>query len=425
MTKIPTGLFKRGSKLAFAASKLALHEVSSRLKTWEGEKEKLEAQIRAAKSFVSTLSELKGASLKLGQLLSLDLGDFLPPPVISVLETLHKNVVALPYSDIEKILKDELKEKFYDLTDISATALATASIGQVHTARLNGKLVVLKVQYPNVADSIPQDVKILSFILNQFNLFQGKKIDFTEILKEVTDVLYLETDYANELKMLQSYTENFKDSTYVIPRPESDYSTKKVLCMEFIDGKPFSEWLVDASKDQKIKIADDFMNLYLKEFFNFGLVQTDPNPGNFLITSNNKIALLDFGAVRMYSKDFVMGYTRIIDASLKGESEVVMKESFRLGFIDEKESNETKEIFLKMISLITQPFGLDDPHDFKDRSIIDQSQKLSWELIEKSQFSPPPKELFFLHRKLVGVFVIIRKLNVKLVLKDYWNVIPR
>ena len=192
MSKIPSGLFNRGSKLALAASKLAFHEVSSRLKTWEGEKEKLESQIRAAKSLVQTLSELKGASLKVGQLLSLDLGDLLPPQVVKIMEALHQSAVSLPFSEIEKILKSELKEKFHDLSEISSSPLATASIGQVHTARLHGKKVILKVQYPDVAASIPQDVRILSILLNQFNKIQGKKIDFSELLKEVEEVLILE-----------------------------------------------------------------------------------------------------------------------------------------------------------------------------------------------------------------------------------------
>lgn len=421
MTKLPTGIWKRGSKLAFAASKIALTEVSSRLKSWETEKEKLESQLATTRALVKTLSELKGASMKLGQLLSLDFGDFLPPEIIKVLEGLHQDAVSLSYKDIEKILKQELGNKFDELSDISQKPIASASIGQVHTAWLGDKKVVLKVQYPNVAKTIPQDVKILSTLLTQLARIQNKQIDFSPLLQEVSEVMRLEADYLNELKMLQQYRENFKDSRFVIPDGYADFSTDKVLCLDFVEGQKLTDWLQTADSDLKEKVADDLLMLYLKEFFQHGLVQTDPNPGNFFITPENKIALLDFGAVKFYKAEFISGYTKVIKAALAENREQVLQHSYEMGFIDPRENDETKNTYCDLINLVANHFRTYDIFDFKDKSFITESQKLAWQLSKKSQFSPPPKELIFLHRKLGGIFVLIRKLGVSMVLKDYWD----
>ena len=104
MAKIPTGLWSRGSKLMGMASKMAINEIGSRLKNWEDEKDKLQSKVELAQTIVKTMSELKGASMKLGQLMSMDMGEFLPPEVIKVLENLHQNSTFLPYDKIEEIL---------------------------------------------------------------------------------------------------------------------------------------------------------------------------------------------------------------------------------------------------------------------------------------------------------------------------------
>jgi len=160
VAKIPTGLWSRGTKLMGMASKMAVNEIGSRIKGWEDEKDKIKNKVELAQTIVKTMSELKGASMKLGQLMSMDLGEYLPPEVIKVLENLHQNSTFLPYDKIEAILKEELGDKFSHLTNISIIPLAAASIGQVHTATLDGKAVVIKVQYPGVADSIPSDLRL-------------------------------------------------------------------------------------------------------------------------------------------------------------------------------------------------------------------------------------------------------------------------
>ncbi len=423
MAKIPTGLWSRGSKLVGMASKIAINEISSRVKNWEDEKSKVASKIELAQSIVKTMSEMKGASMKLGQLISMDLGNYLPPEVIKVLESLHQQSTFLPFEEIEIILKNELKEKYQEFQDISREPIAAASIGQVHSARLNNKQVVIKIQYPGVAESIPSDLKILQILFKNLAFFNGKEMDLKPFFAEVQEVLTRETDYEHEALMLTKYREFFANSTYVIPELYADYSTKKIITMELIDGKKFSDWVEKSFLGERQKLAHELITLYLEEFFRHGLVQTDPNPGNFLLTKSNQMALLDFGAVKEFERSFIDGYRRVLIAALNQETEKLLTESEKIGFIDPREPPEVKDLYIKMMETLAAPFRQGEPFDFNDKKFYEDSRDQSWELTRECRYSPPPKDLLFLHRKLGGVFFLIKKLNVKLTLKDYWHLV--
>ncbi len=425
MAKIPTGLWSRGSKLMGMASKMAINEIGSRLKNWEDEKDKLQSKVELAQTIVKTMSELKGASMKLGQLMSMDMGEFLPPEVIKVLENLHQNSTFLPYDKIEAILKEELGEKFSHLKDISETPLAAASIGQVHTATLDNKLVVIKVQYPGVAESIPSDLRLLKMLLKNLSFIQGKSTDLDPFFKEVEEVLTRETDYILETQMLGRYRQVFENSVYVIPEVYPEYSTKKIITMQRIEGKSFNEWFEKSLLGERQNLAHELMSLYLEEFFQHGLVQTDPNPGNFLLTKNNQMALLDFGAVKEYERSFIEDYRKVLIAAFNQDEAKIMEESVRLSFIDVRENDEVKGIYLSMMECLAAPFRQEAPFNFADKKFYEDSKNLSWDLSRKCKYSPPPKDLLFLHRKLAGIFILIRKLEVKIVLKDYWHKIEK
>lgn len=423
LSKIPTSLFNRGAKLMGLASKVALEEVSSRLKTWESEKEKLISKIQLTQDIVKTLSELKGASMKLGQLLSLDLGDYLPPELVKILGELHQKSTFLSYAVIEDILKKELLDKFHEFSEISQQPIAAASIGQVHKAKIDNKDVVIKIQYPGIADSIPSDIKILELILKQLMVITGKsKTDISPLLKEIKEVLLREVDYKNELLMHKKYRDAFVDKEFVIPEPFEGYSTSKILVQEFISGISITDWIKERpSQEKRYKVADLLMKLYLDEIFLYHLVQTDPNPGNFLMTPEDKIVLIDFGAVKEYEPTFVEGYRKILLASYNKDEALILTESYKVQFIDERESDEVKKIYLEMMDYLSSPFRQDSYFDFSDKEFFNRSRDISIQMSMKCRYSPPPKDLIFLHRKLAGIFIFIKKLDVKIKLKDYWH----
>lgn len=423
MKKIPTGVWSRGSKLFGLASKMAINEISSRVKTWDDEKTKIQAKIELAQTMVKTLSELKGASMKVGQLLSMDLGEFLPPEVVKVLETLHQKATFLPFESIEKILRDELQEKYTDFSNISEKPIAAASIGQVHSAVLNGKNVVLKVQYPGVADSIPSDLRMLQFCFSNLSRVSGKEVDLAPFFKEMEEVLMRETDYDHELRMLTKYKSSFASSQYIVPEVFPNHCTKKILTMEMIQGKSFTEWTETSLLGERTALANHLIQLYLLEFFKHGLVQTDPNPGNFLITENNQIALLDFGAVKEYDRAFIESYRKILIAAFNQDYKLLIEESEKRGFIDPREDEETRELYIQMMDTLAAPFRQETPFDFGEKAFYEDSRNTSWALSKKSKYSPPPKDLVFLHRKLAGIFILIRRLDVKLNLRKCWDLV--
>ncbi len=422
MSKIPTSLFGRGTKLLGVASKIAIEEVSSRLKIWEDEKEKLRSKVLLAQDVVKTLSQLKGASMKLGQLLSLDLGDYLPPEIVQVLGQLHAEATFLPFEKIEAILRRELGEKYGDFEAISERPIAAASIGQVHRAKLGGRDVVIKVQYPGVAESIPSDLRLLELILKQASFLQGKRdTDLSPLLAEVQDVLLKEADYEHELRMHLKYREKFRGSAYHVPEPLPAYSTSKVLTQEFVEGLAITRWLeTDPPAGQRREFAELLIRLYLDEIFVHGLVQTDPNPGNFIVTPEGRLALIDFGAAREYGADFVAGYRKILLASRRGDQDALLHESERLGFIDAREGTAAKDVYVEMMDFLAAPFRDEVPFDFTDRSYFTRSRDLSWEMSRRCKYTPPPKELIFLHRKLAGTFIFLKRLGVSIRLRDYW-----
>jgi aarF domain-containing kinase len=423
LSKIPTSLLKRGSKLIGLASKVALEEVSSRLKTWENEKEKLLSKIELTQDIVKTLSELKGASMKLGQLLSLDLGDYLPPELVKILGDLHQKSSFLPFETINNILKQELGEKYQHLTNISQIPIAAASIGQVHKATLGDKEIVIKIQYPGIAESIPSDMRILEIILKQLLIITRKtKTDLSPVLEEIKEVLLREVDYKNEIQMHQRYRKAFQKKEFIIPEPFHEYSSGKILSQEFIEGLSITDWIKQSpSYEDRHRIADLLVKLYLEEIFIHHIVQTDPNPGNFLMTPDNQMVLIDFGAVKEYDTSFVEGYRKILIASHEKDANMILSESYKVNFIDERESNEAKQIYLEMMDYLSEPFRTESFFDFSDKDFFTQSRDLSIKMSMKCRYSPPPKDLIFLHRKLAGIFIFLKKLDVKIRLKDYWH----
>lgn len=422
LSKIPTTLLGRGSKILGIASKVALKELGSKIRVFEDEKEKLLGRIELAQEVVKTLSELKGASMKVGQLLSLDLGDYLPPEIVKVLEKLHHDSTFLPYPDIEKILINELGDRFRDLEAISREPIAAASIGQVHRARLHGKDIVIKVQYPGVAESIPSDLKMLEILVGKLLLIQRKSnLDMSALLSEVKEVMLKEADYHHERDMHLLYRNKFSSSAYYVPEIYPEYTTKRVLVQEYIEGRTFGRWLESNPPFEERKIiADLILKLYLEELFVAGLVQTDPNPGNFIITPDNRIALLDFGATKTYQEEFVKGYRSVIIHSYYRRTDLLMEEALKLGLIDSRESEDVKEVFLTMMDYLVDPFRKTTPFDFGNKEFFEQSRDYAMKLSQLSKFTPPPKDLVFLHRKLGGIFSFLKKLNVELRLSDYW-----
>ena len=426
--KTPSGLLSRSFNLLSMATKLAAKEVGDKFSKTD-QAQQIVAKIEQAKIVVDHLSRLKGAAMKAGQMLSLDTSDFLPPEAVEILSQLQSQAQPVDSSVILKILKTELGEVgFSKLQSLSQQPIAAASIGQVHTALLNGRKVAVKVQYPGVSESIDSDLAILRGLSQTFVSFSGKKMDLAETFVEVRDVLKKETDYLNEASNLKRYASIIQGHPqYSVPTPIDEFCTSKVLTMTFENGTPLKDWMNQYPPLQKrIEVAEAVLNLFCIEFAEKGFVQTDPNFGNFLIDETNqketKIVLLDFGATLEYSLEFRNGYARLLSDLASNDTEKIFQSAVSFGLLDARESETTKLAFKKMIQVSLEPFDEKiQPFRFTDPDFEKRTRQANIDFTKSLVYSPPPRQLLFLHRKLGGIFLLVKRLGVELDLRPYWH----
>ncbi len=414
---IPKGLVSRSVELLKLAAKVGSEELRS--------SNVASKQLEQAKTVVDSLGRLKGAAMKVGQLLSMDFSDLFPPEVRQVLEQLQgSSPHFMSEKEVRAILKAELGARYEEIKNLSVCPIAAASIGQVHSAEWQGKEVVIKLQYPGVADSIESDIVLLKGVVQSLLVMTRKKMDLDPLFSELKEVFRKETDYALELKSLEEYKANIeKYPAYHCPTVYKELSTAKVLCMSFEKGVSLREWINSTpSEERREALGKKVLDLYLIEFFQNAFVQSDPNPANFLIDENDRIVLLDFGAMKKFEKSFVINYISLMKSVNKKDMPAAVHQSLKMGFIHEKESEKAKELFFKMLRSSLCAFDHDkQPFNFLDKVYFEHTKAVSHEFGKAAEYSPPPFELIFLHRKLVGVFGILRDLGLKIDLASYWQ----
>lgn len=384
----------------------------------------------------NSLSKLKGAAMKAGQILSLDLNHYFPPEAIEILSQLQNAAIAQPFESIEAILKSELGEnKFSKIENLIPTPLGVASIGQVHRARLDGRDMVFKVQYPGVADSIDSDLKILKTIASSFCQITGRRMNLEPLFKEFRTLLEQELDYKKEAQFQKEYRSliagisTAPDFSYLVPEIIDEMSTERVLAMSYESGKTLRQWISEKHpmKEREV-LAYAILDLYFHEFFEWGLVQTDPNWANFFVDENGaqtNLVVLDFGATRKYSGEFIQNYIQLLQFTADKKSVELRKHAIEFGLIDPRESAAAFEAFEAMLTTAIRPFfavDLDSTHfDFSNQDHSLNSQQTAKNLADELVYSPPPYSLVFLHRKLAGVYSILKALGVQLDVSSYWN----
>ncbi|MCM0605913.1 MAG: AarF/ABC1/UbiB kinase family protein [Xanthomonadaceae bacterium] len=421
----PKTLFSRSKEILGLTAKIITKEVSHRVSQ---KVDRITHQIDQAQAMVETLSSLKGAAMKAGQWIVLEARDYLPPEVIQVLSQLQDKGSHMDISDVNEIIKKELSQESSALIQsLSPEPIGSASIGQVHKATYRGESIALKVQFPGIAESIDSDLSLMGKVVTTMTGLTGKKINFAPLLEELRIVLKQEVDYKQELKLAHRYRELLKhDTRFVVPKVYPELSSSRIIALEWIEGKRFTDWIqTQPPLHHREHISKLLIDLYCMEFYDWGLVQTDPNPANFLIIETDslpKLAVLDFGATLEYTAEFKREYIELLCVIEGGKREEIFQTASKFGFIDPRESEDTQNLFNKLMDVSVEPFRKDlQPFHFGN---IDYAKRVRDSVIEfakKVKFSSPPKKLIFINRKLGGVFNIIKMLDVKLDLVPYWN----
>lgn len=289
-----------------------------------------------AKELAADLEKLGPTFIKLGQLLSTR-ADLLPAPYLEALSRLQDHIEPFPYEEVDRIVSSELGVRISKaFAEFDQKPLAAASLAQVHLAAMrDGRAVVVKVQRPNIRDQIVEDLEALEEIANFLDEHTevGKRYEFSNLLLSLRRTLLRELDFKLEANNLIAFTQNLKEfERIVIPEPVDDFTTSRVLTMDYIPGKKITE--LSPLRLMEIDgpgLARELFRAYLKQILLDGLVHADPHPGNLLLTEDDSIALLDLGMVTRLLPGFQDNLLRLLMAISEGRGEEAAEISIRMG----------------------------------------------------------------------------------------------
>lgn len=287
-----------------------------------------------------------GALVKVGQMLSLR-ADLIPQEYCDEFSKLQDAVKPFPFSQVKSILEAEYKKPLKNIfKEFEEKPVASASVGQVHRARLkSGELVAIKIQRPEIKRTFEADIDILQYIAEEAEKYLPllKPFKPKKIVEEFQKYTEKELDYLAEAKNIQVFYEKYKYSTQIkIPKVYSEYTTHKVIVMEFIEGKKISE-IDSLTKEEKKKIALTVYKSFIEQVFDMHTFHADPHPGNIFLMKNGKIAFLDFGIVGRLSPDLRENIEFMLVGLVKGDLDFLLKSFMGLGMVEDIDEQKFKE----------------------------------------------------------------------------------
>lgn len=435
--KVPSGRVSRFVNFGNLAAGLgagAISEITKRALGVSKPKENLtNSMIDSTKSvflteenverIVDTLCKVRGAALKLGQMLSIQDEALLSPSLQRIFDRVRQSADFMPFWQTENVLQKELGQNYMEIFEsLDKSPFAAASIGQVHLGYLkdtNDKCAV-KIQYPGVAESIVSDIDNLMGIMNVAQLLP-KQLYVENLVEVMKRELLDECDYTREAACMLKFQDFIQDDpVFLLPKVYDNLTTKQILFTEYVEGEPFDKCM-DLPQEQRDFIGYHMLRLCLNELFVYKFMQTDPNWSNFFFNKyTNKIYLLDFGATREYSSNFVDKYIRVIHSAANKDKEGILKWSRELKFLTGYETKAMDDAHAEAVLILGEAFNNDGIFDFSKQDTTRRINDLVPVML-KHRLTPPPEETYSLHRKMSGAFLLCAKLKAKINCKPLFD----
>lgn len=415
---VPTsrvGRFARMAKLASGVAGGMVAEGTRQLRAGRRPKAKdLLLTPGNAQRVADQLATMRGAAMKVGQILSMDTGDFLPRELADILARLREDARYMPPAQLQQVMTQAYGEDWESLFyGFEPKPIAAASIGQVHRALSpDGRDIVLKVQYPGVAKSIDSDVDNIASLLRVSGLLPGE-FDIRPLLADAKAQLRDEADYHKEAEFLAAFGELLaQDERFVVPEVLPELTRENVLVMTYAAGAPI-ETLIEQPPQERDRVMTALFELVLSELFELRMVQTDPNFANYRYRADTgEIVLLDFGATRRFKAGFVNNYRRLAKAAIAGDEARVAAAAEKLGYSVGEAGSDYRALIMALFELALEPLREDVTYDFAQSDMARELSALSEELSGYREFwQTPHTDALYFHRKLGGMYLLATRLE--------------
>jgi predicted unusual protein kinase regulating ubiquinone biosynthesis (AarF/ABC1/UbiB family) len=365
-----------------------------------------------AERLADSLATMRGAVMKVGQLMSMDGHGVLPPAFAELLGRLRDGAHAMPSTQLVETLAAAYGPDWHRrFRRFSFAPVASASIGQVHRAETHdGRVLALKIQHPGVRRSIDADIANLALLARTPGLLPAG-LDPAPLLERVRQQLHRETDYVAEARALEAYRLHLGDDPMlVVPEVDAEFSTPQILATRFVSGEPVDRLAAraDLAAERRDAVASALCRLALRELFEMRLVQTDPNFANYLVdAATGRVALIDFGATEAVAEARVAQMRDFGRALRGGRREEIAAAARVIGFIDDADPPAQTAGVMRLLEAGAEPLRHRGPYDFARSGLVARvfSQGRSQFFGEGFARTPPP-DLVFLYRKFVGTFLL-------------------
>ncbi|MCZ8228620.1 AarF/ABC1/UbiB kinase family protein [Flavobacterium sp.] len=427
---IPTSKIERATKLVQTGAKVGVNYLKyygEKIVNSDLTRDKLNED--NAEDIYDGLKSLKGSALKVAQMLSMD-KNFLPQAYVEKFSLSQFSVPPLSAPLVLKTFKSNFGKTPYEIFDeFNAESVNAASIGQVHLAKKNGKKLAVKIQYPGVANSISSDLALVKpMAIRMFNL-QGKDSD--KYFKEVEDKLIEETNYTLELKQSQEVVAACqKIDNLVFPAYYPEFSSEKILTMDWMTGKHLSEFTAENTNQETAnKVGQALWDFYMYQIHVLRKVHADPHPGNFLVDNNQQLVALDFGCMKSIPKDFYVPYFELINKEIIDNKQLFNAKLFELEILRKEDTPEEiayfTSMFYDLLSLFTLPFQ-NTHFDFSDEAFFNNIAQLGERFakdtnLRKMNGNRGSKHFIYMNRTFFGLYNLMFDLKASIAVNQYQN----